>query len=55
MEKIGQDYIQLFYRDYVKEFFPINKNPRNLIHFFVKKVVYHKFLKLGIYEWKKNN
>lgn len=53
MENIGFLYLSLFYKDYFKEYFPIELDEDDYIYYFTKRVQNYKLLKLGIYEWKK--
>ena len=52
LENFGNIYVNLFFEDYILEFFPKDNYKDDLIYFFVKKVPNYKFIKLGIFEWK---
>lgn len=54
MENYGKIYLELFYGDYLKEYFPKELVEEDLIFHYTKRVYNYKLLKLGISEWKNN-
>jgi len=54
LEIIGRIYLELFYKDYLIEYFPMELYEESLIFCFTKRVNNYKLLKLGISEWKNN-
>ena len=52
MEFFGRIYLELFYSDYLKEYFPIDLYKDDIIFHFTKRAQNNKMLKLAIFEWK---
>jgi len=52
LEIYGKIYLDLFFYDYLKEYFPRELFEKDLIYYFTKRINNYKLLKLGVTEWK---